>query len=168
MRFALLRLIVTSALVLILSKVAIAQNCEQLWVERNSYYKAHGYCFKTQRAIEYFGNGGCSIQNEEDVPLTPRERNRIQQIKGQERALGCAEDDGASSPSGTGMSCEQLWFERNSLYKKHGYCFKTERAIAVFGNRGCWIHNERDLQFTPAERARINEIVRLERAEGCN
>jgi hypothetical protein len=32
---------------------AYAQTCQQLWVERNQYYKHHGYCFKTQRAIEY-------------------------------------------------------------------------------------------------------------------
>ena len=37
---------------------AYAQSCQQLWVERNSYYKARGYCFKSARAISYFGNGG--------------------------------------------------------------------------------------------------------------
>src|SRR5262245_26297621 len=66
-----------------------AQSCQQLWVERNSYYKAHGYCFKTQRAISYFGNGGCYIQDEGRVPLTPAERARIAQIERLERAYGC-------------------------------------------------------------------------------
>ena len=53
---------------------AYAQTCQQLWVERNQYYKHHSYCFKSQRAIEYFGNGGCSINDENAVPLTPAER----------------------------------------------------------------------------------------------
>ena len=34
------------------------------------------YCFKTQRAIEYFGNGDCYINDEDAVPLTPAERAR--------------------------------------------------------------------------------------------
>ena len=37
---------------------ACAQTCQQLWVERNQYYKNHGYCFKTQRAIEFFRQWG--------------------------------------------------------------------------------------------------------------
>jgi YARHG domain-containing protein len=68
---------------------AYAQSCQQLWVERNSYYKARGYCFKTQRAINYFGNGGCVYQDEDRVPLTQRERNRIAEIKRLESARGC-------------------------------------------------------------------------------
>lgn len=27
-----------------------------------------------------------------------------------------------------GMSCNALWSERNSIYARNGYCFKTERA----------------------------------------
>src|SRR5690349_15037948 len=33
--------------------------CDDLWVQRNSIYKAYGYCFKTPKAINYFGNAGC-------------------------------------------------------------------------------------------------------------
>jgi hypothetical protein len=69
---------------------AYAQSCQQLWVERNSYYKARGYCFKTDRAIDYFGNGGCRYQNEGQVPLTRGERNRIAEITRLERASGCS------------------------------------------------------------------------------
>jgi hypothetical protein len=66
-----------------------AQNCQQLWVERNSYYKRNGYCFRTARAINYFGNGGCFINNMGAVPLSRAERARIAQIVAQERAFGC-------------------------------------------------------------------------------
>src|SRR5205823_4119525 len=33
--------------------------CNQLWVERNAYYKAFGYCFRGSRAISYFGDEEC-------------------------------------------------------------------------------------------------------------
>ena len=68
---------------------AQAQSCQQLWVERNSYYKRNGYCFRTARAIGYFGNGGCYITNMSAVPLSPGERARIARVVAQERALGC-------------------------------------------------------------------------------
>ena len=69
--------------------VASAQSCQDLWVERNSYYKQAGYCFKTARAINYFGNGGCYIYNESAVPLSRGVRARIDQIIRLERAYGC-------------------------------------------------------------------------------
>lgn len=81
--FATLALIGSSAL-------AQAQGvCDQLWYERNAQYKAAGYCFKTARAIQTFGNAGCIYQVEGQVPLTPWQRQRIAYIIGQERANGC-------------------------------------------------------------------------------
>jgi hypothetical protein len=68
-----------------------AQNCAALWVERNGYYKRHGYCFRTARAIRYFGNAGCYITNQAAVPLSRGERNRIAQIRAVERTLGCTD-----------------------------------------------------------------------------
>jgi hypothetical protein len=63
--------------------------CSRLWIERNSIYKAHGYCFKTQRAITHFGNAGCVYDYEGDVPLSGTERALIGRITAEERALGC-------------------------------------------------------------------------------
>ncbi len=71
------------------ASVASAQSCADLWVERNTYYKQAGYCFKTRRAIEYFGNAGCGYYNERDVPLSAAVRARINQIVRTERAYGC-------------------------------------------------------------------------------
>src|SRR5437660_5578352 len=123
---------ITVVVTLMIASVhAAAQTCQQLWVERNSYYKAHGYCFKTQRAIEHFGNGGCFINNEGDVPLTAAERRRIEEIKSLERRMSCSEED--SGPRPGPISCQQVWVERNSMYKAKGYCFKTRRAIEYFG-----------------------------------
>jgi hypothetical protein len=68
---------------------AQARICHRLWVERNQIYADHGYCFKTERAISYFGNEGCRYEYEADVPLSRRERARISRIQAQEREYGC-------------------------------------------------------------------------------
>ena len=66
-----------------------AQDCQALWVERNSYYKQAGYCFKTARAIAWFGNAGCRYDNENAVPLSAYTRARIAEIVRLERAYRC-------------------------------------------------------------------------------
>jgi hypothetical protein len=90
--------IITSSIALFAAAVSVssaismarAQNvCDQLWVERNDIYKAYGYCFKTARAISYFGNDGCVYQREGDISITREDRIRIGQIIAQERANGC-------------------------------------------------------------------------------
>jgi hypothetical protein len=63
--------------------------CEDLWVARNSIYKEAGYCFKTARAINYFGNYGCRYDVEAALPLSPDQRARISRILSQERNNGC-------------------------------------------------------------------------------
>jgi hypothetical protein len=63
--------------------------CDDLWVQRNSIYKAYGYCFKTPKAIAYFGNAGCQYDYEGDIPFSYADKSRVLAIKKQERALGC-------------------------------------------------------------------------------
>ena len=72
----------------------------------------------------------------------------------------------AAAPA-SAQTCQALWVERNQYYKNKGYCFKTQRAIRYFGNAGCWIHNENAVPFLPWERARIDQIRRLERSMRC-
>ena len=73
-----------------LNAPAFAQGvCERLWVERNSIYKANGYCFNTPRGVRYFGNAGCQFDDVRDVPLSRGERARVADIAAEERALGC-------------------------------------------------------------------------------
>ena len=36
-----------------------------------------------------------------------------------------------------GLSCGQLWYERNAIFAQYGYCFKTDQAINAFG-RACF------------------------------
>jgi hypothetical protein len=68
-----------------------AATCQALWVERNTYYKGGGYCFKTPRTIRYFGNAGCRYDNENAVPLSAAVRQRIAEIVTQERIQGCSD-----------------------------------------------------------------------------
>jgi hypothetical protein len=71
------------------TSIAKAQSCQELWIERNSYYKEAGYCFRTAPAIQYFGNGGCIYDSEARVPLSRTVRARITEIKRLERVYGC-------------------------------------------------------------------------------
>ena len=48
-----------------------SQTCQQLWFERNQYYKNHGYCFTTQRAIEFFRQWGLLHQRSRCRPTDP-------------------------------------------------------------------------------------------------
>ncbi len=80
---------ITLAALVLGSSYAAAQSCEDLWYQRNSIYKAAGYCFKTSRAIATFGNAGCLYDVEAALPLSPRARARIDSIVRQERYLGC-------------------------------------------------------------------------------
>jgi hypothetical protein len=35
------------------------------------------------------------------------------------------------------LSCEELWVARNEIFRRFGYCFRGEKGLAYFGNRGC-------------------------------
>ena len=60
------------------------------------------------------------------------------------------------------QSCDQLWYERNSIYKAAGYCFQTERAIRTFGNAGCRYDSEAALSLTQQQAERIAAIIHEE------
>ncbi len=83
------------AVTLIVGPVAMTSStyaqsrCQVLWEERNQYYKNAGYCFKTARAINFFGNANCIYNNEGSIPFTQSVRNRIQQIRNLEQSIGC-------------------------------------------------------------------------------
>jgi len=74
---------------------------------------------------------------------------------------------GAFVPSAYAQSCGDLWYERNAIYKDSCYCFNTQRGIRAFGNAGCQYDNVNDVPLSANSRARVAEIVRMERAYGC-
>ena len=61
------------------------------------------------------------------------------------------------------MSCDQLWYARNAIYARNGYCFQTPRAQAVFG-RGCFPPYGR---LGGWEQERVQELQMWERRRGC-
>ncbi|GJE28093.1 YARHG domain-containing protein [Methylobacterium organophilum] len=68
---------------------AVAQSCDEAWYQRNLIYKDAGYCFTTPKAIRAFGNAGCRYDNLLDVPLSPRQRSAVAELRAFERARGC-------------------------------------------------------------------------------
>ena len=64
-------------------------SCDQLWFDRNSIFKAAGFCFKTPQAISAFGNAGCLYDNEYDVPLSQKDRDMVATIQGMEHLRQC-------------------------------------------------------------------------------
>jgi hypothetical protein len=65
------------------------------------------------------------------------------------------------------LSCSELWYERNNIFKDAGYCFKTSRAIRTFGNAGCAYDSESDVPLSERDRQRVNAIQRIEREKRC-
>jgi len=66
------------------------RSCDELWRERNSIFKAAGYCFKTGRAIRRFGNAGCQYDNLADVPLLPDQQIVVNEISAREAEQRCS------------------------------------------------------------------------------
>ena len=65
------------------------------------------------------------------------------------------------------QSCDALWYQRNEIYKAQGYCFRTQRAIAAFGNAGCQYDDIQDVPLSANDRRAVADIVRQERALRC-
>jgi len=72
-----------------------------------------------------------------------------------------------ASPALAAFPCDELWGERNAIYKDAGYCFRTERAIRAFGNSGCKYDALADVPLSARQRADIADIQRQERENGC-
>ena len=65
-------------------------------------------------------------------------------------------------------SCDDLWYQRNAIFKAAGYCFKLPRAIQTFGNAGCQFDNEGDVPLSDKQRQLINQIRSAEAARRCS
>jgi hypothetical protein len=75
--------------------------------------------------------------------------------------------NGASPADLTTLSCDDLWYRRNVIFKTGGYCFKTPRAITQFGNAGCTVDDVDRVPISEADRALIDQIKSLEQSKGC-
>ncbi len=65
------------------------------------------------------------------------------------------------------LSCGELWYQRNEIYARNGYCFKTNRARRVFGNANCTYYAEGDVPMSGRERRLVGTIRNIERQKGC-
>ena len=64
-------------------------SCDDLWVARNTIYFEHGYCFKTDAAIEYFGNDQCYVENANRLNFSRIEQHNIDAIATVEKSRRC-------------------------------------------------------------------------------
>ena len=69
--------------------------------------------------------------------------------------------------AGRADECSSMWYGRNQIYKNAGYCFKTARAIAEFGNAGCQYDDIRDVPLSARDQATIARYVRGEQLYDC-
>ena len=60
-------------------------NCGQLWYERNAIFAAHGFCFKTPRAVSTFGKRCHPPYGK----LPSNLKSVVDHIKSLERRRGC-------------------------------------------------------------------------------
>jgi YARHG domain len=67
----------------------------------------------------------------------------------------------------TEITCDFLYQIRNGIYKTHGYCFHTPRAISELGNDGCWIKDQSQVRLNRIEEANAATILRAETEKGC-
>lgn len=61
------------------------------------------------------------------------------------------------------MNCSDLWYSRNEIYARNGYCFNTDRAKAVFG-AGCFPPYGK---LSGNDQAMVSDIQSWERRKGC-
>lgn len=66
-------------------------------------------------------------------------------------------------PAAAQGSCQQLWYARNAIYARNGYCFQTQRGINTFG-RGCFPPYGR---MSRAEQREVNRLQAIEYRRGC-
>lgn len=63
--------------------------CSKLWEIRNTIYYEAGYCFKTRKAIKFFGNDECEYDDAEDLSFSRIEQHNIDAIVSVEDDKGC-------------------------------------------------------------------------------
>jgi hypothetical protein len=81
--------------------------------------------------------------------------------------IGCTHDHYIPEDLLWQLGCEPLYDVRNMTYKENGYCFSTQKAIARFGNEGCYIADAAAVPLNAYERANVALIRKVEKAKGC-
>lgn len=61
--------------------------------------------------------------------------------------------------------CDELWFTRNLVFDRAGYCFGSELGQSTFDNDGCTTSSP---NLSPKDRALINAVRDIEIEWGCS
>ena len=61
--------------------------------------------------------------------------------------------------------CDDLWFTRNLVMDRAGYCFGSALGQAVFDNSNC---TGKDVSLSPRDQAVVREVQRIEKQQGCS
>lgn len=64
-------------------------SCDELWTIRNGLFASRGYCFRAERGQRVFGNGTCSVSDQDQVPLSDYDRANIRLVSEAEKRRGC-------------------------------------------------------------------------------
>lgn len=81
--------------------------------------------------------------------------------------IGCTDSDAYARSALRQLSCENLWFTRNTIYNEHGLCFKTAAGRAQFDNSDCSVNNPAKVKLNRTERANVAKIRQVEQEMGC-
>lgn len=81
------------------------------------------------------------------------------------RFLGGTVVESADASSDT---CESLWYDRNAIFARNGYCFGSARGQAAFSNEGCR-HGiaASDIGLSIAEINAVSLLVQREKSLNC-
>ncbi|WP_340261049.1 DUF4424 family protein [Roseobacter sp. HKCCA0882] len=64
-----------------------------------------------------------------------------------------------------GDVCRSLWFERNEIFNRYGYCFTSVSGQAVFDNSDCSTNIPK---LSDADEFRVSELSVIEQESGCS
>jgi len=65
------------------------------------------------------------------------------------------------------LDCDQLWYQRNRIFKSAGYCFRTPKGMSLFGNTDCRFDDLQNLPLSDQARDTVSRIQQLERMRHC-
>ncbi len=81
--------------------------------------------------------------------------------------IGCTDVNQFTKANLRQLSCENLWYVRNSIFAENGYSFRTKRAQSYFDNTGCWVSDQAQVKLSLIERQNVGSIVQVEGERGC-
>lgn len=116
-----------------------------------------------QRALGVVGLSGTATERKVNQMIPQFRKLAMVCLAGAAGAVMLSFSGGHLVGGAEAASCYDLWYERNSIYARNGYCFKTQRARNVFG-AACFPPYGR---LSGYDQRRVGDIKAAERAQGC-